>query len=72
MTATYTFYVLSTLDGYGSYARARRLGRVLGQAGARTARRSRLALYDHRAPHGLRGQHACRSNWERCWAPNTE
>ena len=37
MTATYTFDVFSSLDGFGSYGR-RRLGRLLGQAGPRAAR----------------------------------
>ena len=37
MTATYTFDVFSSLDGYGSYTQ-RRLGRLLGQARPRAAR----------------------------------
>jgi hypothetical protein len=35
MTATYTFDIFSTLDGYGSYGPRRRLGWLLGQARSR-------------------------------------
>ena len=53
MTATYTWDVFSTLDGYGSYGRRQRLGRLLEQAGPGAARAPRR-LVRHRAADGLR------------------
>src|SRR4051812_7640986 len=55
MTATYTFDVFSSLDGYG--AASAKLDRVLGQARPRVARPP-PRLIRRGAADGLRGQHA--------------
>jgi hypothetical protein len=56
MTASYTWDVFSTLDGFGSFAEGRRLGRLLGQARPRAARAPRRPLR-HRAADGVRSHH---------------
>ena len=54
MTATYTFDVFSSLDGFG--AARRQLDRLLGQAGPRAARPPPRPVR-RGAADGLRGQH---------------
>ena len=63
MTATYTFDVFTSLDGYGDGER--RLGRLLGQARPRAARPP-PRLVRRGAAHGLRGQHVSGSS-RGCW-----
>ena len=64
MTATYTFDVFSSLDGFGSPAR--RLGRLLGQAGSELLDH-RLALYDEeqRMVFGANTYRRSRKCWPR-------
>jgi hypothetical protein len=56
MTATYTFDIFSTLDGYGSYTANANWGGYWGKQGPEFLDH-RLALYSARAADGLRGQH---------------
>ena len=53
MTATYTFDVFSSLDGYGSHQR-RRLGRLLGQARSRASSTTASPSYGEEQRDGLR------------------
>ena len=56
MTASYTFDVFASLDGYGSYGPAGDWGGYWGKQGPELLDH-RLALYGERAADGLRGQH---------------
>ena len=56
MTATYTFDVFSSLDGYGSYGGDGDWGGYWGKQGPELLEH-RLASFDARAADGLRGHH---------------
>ncbi len=64
MTATYTFDVFSSLDGFGS-ASGGDWGGYWGKQGPELLDH-RLALYGDGAADGLRGQHLS-GNSRRCW-----
>ena len=71
MTATYTFDVFSSLDGYGSYGPGGDWGGYWGKQGPELLDH-RLASFDDGAADGLRRHHVPGSSC-RCWprAPRT-